>query len=554
MTARFDMRTPLARISPLFGGARWMMAVIALALLSAAFLISQTPRPSDDAYITFRHIHNLVEQGRPVWNLQGPRVLGSTTPGYLFSLALFCWITGMRNIPLAALLLNALIQAGIVILVYLIARNVLDNAFRAWLAAALIAFNAILIYTSSQGFENPAFCFILLTAIWAMTCQAPVWTILLASLAPLFRPEGILLSLMVWPWLLINRQATWRRGLLYLAIPMLWFCFATSYYGSCIPHSILAKRHAAALFYPYTHETFDPIIQLLSLPVGIIANWRIWAAKALFNGATHEPWGCLARYIVGWIGTLLLVPAGIFALRRRGALLWVGIYAALVLAFFTFLGGLASWYYPSFVVFALLGLFMGITLGIDALFQTRHPKIAHALAILLCLVLFSANRYTYHRGLIPEPRPWVYARDPNKGDWSGMELERYLAYRDAALRLNDRLAEHPGAALTSEVGVFGYFFKGDVIDTGSLCSPEVLSYFPPASSDYLDAQGIPYSNANHTVPEALVNDLKPMYIMDSEVYLKGLTRPGGAIDRDYTRIETCPNAWGSPVYIYQRNN
>ena len=34
----------------------------------------------DDAYITFRHAKNLVEAGRPAWNLTGDPVLGSTSP------------------------------------------------------------------------------------------------------------------------------------------------------------------------------------------------------------------------------------------------------------------------------------------------------------------------------------------------------------------------------------------------------------------------------------------------------------------------------------------
>jgi hypothetical protein len=53
---------------------------------AGAFLLAQGLQPCDDAYITFRHARNLVRHLRPVWNLEGPPVLGSTSPAFVFLL------------------------------------------------------------------------------------------------------------------------------------------------------------------------------------------------------------------------------------------------------------------------------------------------------------------------------------------------------------------------------------------------------------------------------------------------------------------------------------
>jgi len=559
----------------LFGGRAWFAAACAVALLCSILLLSQTPRPCDDAYITFRHVRHLVERDMPVWNLGSRPVLGSTTPGFMFTLALFCKLTHVHDVPLAALWLNAFFHFGIVLLAFLLARKTLTGAADAnggpceingtfWIngvalsAAVLVGFNSVHLYAASQGFENAMLVFLVLDAIYCLVTGRYAYAVLLTSLAPLVRPEGIVLSVITWVFLILSRRFRWQWLIFYLIVPVLWIAFAESYYGSPIPHSIIAKRHASAIFWPYSAEEYPLAANVLHVFPRTIASWRAWGAKILFNGATHEAWNAPGRRVFCWIATGLTPVVLALFIRRRSAALMILAYAVLVLLFFSVLGSTATWYYPSFVVSAVLSLYLGGAMLVGVIVGRDRGGARVRAWALLCVALFigfaALNRYTYHRGLIPESRPWLYARDCMKGDASGTEIERYEAYKDAAAFMNKRIRERPGAALISEVGVFAYFFEGDVIDSGGLCSPQVLPFFPPDESDLVDSQGRGFTTSNHTVPARLVEALKPKYIVNSPVYLGSLARPGGVLEQHYDHVNDLKPAWGQPVAVYRRHD
>lgn len=555
-TRPYTTRDWLRDAAAAFGGVKWFCAAGIAAVAAALFLLSQTPRPSDDAYITFRHVHNLVEHGVPAWNLNGPHVLGSTTPAFLFALALFAKLTGVHDIPFAALAFNSGCLFLIVLLVFLLGRDILKDEFAALLTAVLIGFNSLLMYIGAQGFEGPLFIVALLGAFLCLVHRHDKTAIVLTSLAPLIRPEGVLLSIIAWGYLLFTKRASVRLAILYAVIPAAWFGFSTWYYGSCFPHSIEAKRYSAAIFWPYTGERYSLVGNLPRLFPALLAVSRTHAAKVLFNGATLEPWHTPVRPVFCWVEAGLLPLMTILFIRRKSPALFCLAYAILFIAFFVLIGGATSWYYPSFVVCSLVTLFTGTCLlsrvALSPVSPEKRDVTYRSLCALLCVCFLLLNRYTYHRGVLPESRPWIYARDPNKGDWSEMEVTRYQAYREAAEFLNMRCEDTPGTVMTSEVGVFGYFFRGDVIDTGALCSPEVLPFYPPPASDLADSQGNAYTAANHVVPTALVEALKPCYLVNSEVYIANLERPGGVLERDYEQIASLKPAWNAPVLVYRR--
>lgn len=538
------------------GERKWLCLAVLCAAASAAFLFSQTPRPSDDAYITFRHVRNLAESGVPAWNTEGPRVLGSTTPAFLFALALATKLTGLHDIPLLALAFNSACLFAIGLLAFLLARSILDDARVALMAECLVSTNALLVYIGSQGFESLFFAAAVLAIFLCLVHARDKTAIALVSLAPLIRPEGILLSVIAWPYLAAKRRARLRLLVLYLLIPAAWYLFATAYYGSCLPHSIEAKRHGAVLFWPYTQHAYNPLDNLRHFAPRFLAALRGYATKVLFSGAVLEPWHSAPRQLFCYFQAALLPLMIVLFVRKKSPALFCFVFSALFIALYTIISQPSAWYLPSHAVCMVLTLFTGSCLlvgtALDALAWRKRSGFYLAVCALIFATFFSLNRYTYHRGVLPESRPWVYARDPNKGDWSEMELTRYHAYREAAEFLNAAATQNPGNAMISEVGVFGYFFRGNVIDTGALCSPEVLPFYPPQPSDLADPQGQPYSTANHIVPAALVEALGPAYIVDSRIYIRNLERPGGILERNYQQIATLSPAWNAPVVVYRR--
>jgi hypothetical protein len=118
----------------------------------------------------------------------------------------------------------------------------------------------------------------------------------------------------------------------------------------------------------------------------------------------------------------------------------------------------------------------------------------------------------------------------------------------------NRRGARPEPVLTSEVGVFGFFYRGEVIDTVGLCSPEALDFYPPPASDVWDEQGRALSDADNLTPTRMVLDLKPAYVVNGLGFIRNLLRPGSPFLRDYTLVGEFGTAWGYPLHVYERTS
>jgi hypothetical protein len=216
------------------------------------------------------------------------------------------------------------------------------------------------------------------------------------------------------------------------------------------------------------------------------------------------------------------------------------------------LGVLAIWYLPSFVSLATLLLFAGCARAVsraDERFSLGRGSSA-ALMIGAFALFGSASQYTWREDGPGAERGPFAARDARGEVWEAWERERYAGYRAAARLLNERGTRE--AALISEVGVFGYFYDGPVIDAVGLCSPQALPFYPPPAADLLDDRGQPFTTANNIVPSRMVEELAPAYVVNSLTYLEHLVRPGTSFSRDYDRIGDVGSAWDRPIVVYQR--
>ncbi len=529
-------------------------AVCVLALLAGIFVLTQTPRPSDDAYITFRHVKHLAEHGVPSWNLDGPRVLGSTTPAYMTLLAVWSRLTFNPDLPSAALMLNALLHAATVILAFACARDLSKSGFIALLTVMLVAFNSVAVVVASQGFENPLLTVTLLACFLATRHARWSLALTLASVAPLIRPEGIVATPIVWGALLLQRAWKPMHFLYFGAIPLAWLVFSFAYYGSPIPQSVSVKRFTPIVYWPYTGEPISLLDRALHFPMNLWAALKGWGLRILINGNRLEAVTNPLRIVLGVLVCLLIPIVLIFHSAKRPAMLVYLLYPAGFLFFYAIVGKTSAWYFPSYTIFSTI-----LIVGGGGVLLLTMPKIAarknlwRAGVAVLALALLAANRYTYHRGDTNDPRRWIYARDANSGDWPGMERERYRSYRAAAERLNQEPDAAQSLALISEIGVFGYFYKGSVYDPVGLCSPTAPRYYPPDPSELKDAAGEWYRAANNIVPTTMVDAEKPDYIVNASIYFPQLLVNGSAFLRDYERIDAdVGTAWGDPVLIYKR--
>jgi arylsulfatase A-like enzyme len=524
---------------------------VALALAAGGFLLVQGLQPCDDAYITFRHARNLALEARPAWNLESAPVLGSTSPLFVFLLGGLGAVFGPAHIESLALGVNAVATFALVLLAWRVARDLCRNELAALLAAALVGFNGINVFVFSCGFEAALFCVLLLAGLQALRSGRDGVAVLCASAAPLLRPEGVLLTPLVWGYLLLARRLRPALLAFYLPLPLLWMAFATPYYGSPVPHSIEAKRHTPAVYRPYRDARVDLAGRLGELPAAAAGLWTGRAAGALFSGSIdrgvggprHQATQVLALAGLGFLTLSLL--------RRRDGRLVHLLYPPGFVLLYAWIGRTEVWYFPSFVTAAIPALFAGLVFAASRAAErlgAAERRARSGAALVAFALLLPANAYVLERA--DPARAAVHPEDPRGRRWQRWERERFDGHREAARLLNAQ-AER-GAALASEVGVFGYFYDGDVIDAVGLCSPEVLRFYPPPASDLYDASGRPLTPANTIIPSALVEVLAPQFVVSSATYMPHLLRSGSAFLREYAVLARTGEAWSQPLLVFQR--
>jgi hypothetical protein len=535
-----------------FGSTGWLAAALLLAAAAGAFLFSQDLQPCDDAYITFRHARNLAREGRPAWNLTGPPVLGSTSPAWTLLLGTAGLALGSDRVDAIALPANALLMALLTLAAFLVARDLTGRPLAALLGAALVGFNSVNVFILSLGFEAGLLVLVLLAGLYLVRTGRDLPAVVAASVAPLVRPEGLLLSLLVWGVLLVRRRVRLRLLAAYAVVPAAWLAFSVPYYGSPVPQSIRARRAAPSVFRPFEGGEVDLGARLLRLGpetvrlAGHEAREYVFASRARAKDGPGGP----SPATLALLGLPVLV---VRHARRPDARLAYLLYAPLFLVLFAWIGWIEAWYLPSFVTFAVLTLFHGCIATLDALWdRARRPppalgrRLSYAAAAVL---LFSANAYAvgHERG---QKGP-VYARDPRGPMFERAERERFNGYRRVAGIMN-RLGDAPRPVLTSEVGVFGFFYRGDVIDTVGLCTPEALAFYPPPPSDLRDESGREFTDSDNIAPTAMVLALKPAYVVNAAGYIRHLLRPESPFHREYAPLGTFGTAWGDELLVFER--
>jgi len=553
------MRISRRALENAFGSRRWFLAVCSLGVLAAGWILWQGLQPCDDAYITFRHARNLANHFTPAWNVTGDPVMGSTTPAFVFLLGVPAMLLGAGSIETIALLVNAALHGLVVVLVFLVVRDLLARPWVAFAAAGLVAVNSVNVFIFSLGFENALLTATLLGCLYAARRGRPGIALVLASVAPLVRPEGLIATPLVWGHVLLAKQLRPRLIAAYLAMPLAWVVLATAYYGSPVPQPILAKKKFPAVYRPYRNEEVSLVSSLPGLPARAVSLWSRKAKPLLVAAALDAGPSSLRQTATLWIALAGLPLLVIGLVRRRDGRLLYLLYPPLFLLLYAWVGRTEVWYWPSFVTFSVLVLFSGCAHTVlRAVEKTRLSRfrLGGVAVAGLFLLFLAANDYCRNRGENADPaKAALYAGDPRGRSWQAWERERFESYGEAARYLNDEAGAAPaGAALTSEVGVFGYYYRGPVIDSVGLCSPEALDFYPPPAWDiFADvAKRKPWTQANNFVPTAMVTRLEPRYVVNSLVYIANLLRRGSPVLNTYRPVHKVGRVWGNPVYILER--
>jgi len=193
------------------------------------------PHVSDDAYISFRYIHRLLEGQGLTFN-DGERVEGFSHPLWIFLVAGCAWITGL-SIPDAARGLGLLFSLGTIGSLFA-SRRALASEAPAAAIVLLAAFPGFHVYATS-GLETPLLMFLLTMGTVASLGQRDPTTLssLSFGFASITRPEGLLYGLF---WLGRRVRAVQKVAIL-LAPFAAYELLRVAYFDAWLPNAFRAK-------------------------------------------------------------------------------------------------------------------------------------------------------------------------------------------------------------------------------------------------------------------------------------------------------------------------
>lgn len=285
--------------------------------------------PLDDAWIHRVYARSLAMGHGLAYN-PGQQETGSTSPLWIIASAPAHWLEflGTRSMVVGVKLIGWLFGAAVVFGVVRLGQLLTKSGFVACLAGSLMALEARLLFSALSGMETT-----LLVAIWIWACVALlerryVAFLLLLGLAPLARPEALLLTplaLLAVPGVVRGPRSPWLKlGILALPLipQLLWSatCMLINRHPLPITFFLKAKPFAlgtAELGTAWRGLTQQGLPSLWLYPLGMLVflsfclRWR-----------TRAAWQCLAMlplaaiiYLLGVCGTRTVVMEGYYWTR-----------------------------------------------------------------------------------------------------------------------------------------------------------------------------------------------------------------------------------------------
>src|SRR5262245_36834649 len=516
--------------------ALWSTVTLCALLALAAHIRIRVPL-TDDAFITYRYSANLI-MGRGLVYNPGERVFGATSPGYALLLGGIGALTGWRSLPTVSRVVNFIAQ---MVAAGALSRIAWRGTRKLLLSAATFAITTLgpeTLLSSVSGMESPVF--VMLTALVMLLCFERRWTLaaVLCGLAPLFGPEGVFVVGLMGITLLMHRSELGARSIAGAAALMLipslaWALFSQAYFGSVVPHSIIAKQHG---LYPVgINGSAILVADYVTHSLALISVFQL-PARTLSVGVGGFG---LAILLVG----IILISGGTKLIHRFSLIGAFGVLPFVLIIFYAISSTLVlPHYYGLFEVLLKAawwaGLYaIGIWISERLHLGCRIVGAVSALIVLLpCLWLY----------------PW---RSVISGQVNTVEIDpavlRQNAYYQLAETLGPRLPEGT-TILMSEIGALGFYLPNvRVLDSAGLVSHEAVAYHPVDAS-------LRVGRDIGVVPPQFVRDQLPDMIITLEVFARY-----GVIDEAWFKGRYTPVIviqgywlpWGSKaLYIFSRND
>jgi hypothetical protein len=407
-------------------------------LVLRLLLLSYANYTADDSFITFRYAENISSGWGFVYN-SGERVLGTTTPLYTLLLSLLIK-SGLDTITLSKAI-NILADCLAGVLIFLLLRS-FKFSF-AFLASLFYLFFPRVLVWSISGMETGLYVFLIALSFYLYQRKALTLLPIFLALAWLTRFDGfILIAALFFDYLLKYRKLPLRMIAFTFLLILPWLIFATFYFGSPIPNSILAKK---AL---YQDMLQTPKVTML---------WEFFILKTK----------------IGWL-ILALSISGIYRiLRKTKELSFIILWTVFYLCFYFFAGTrMYVWYYVPFYLGYLILTAQGVIYVYERLssFYTNLSQRRKLLllfkgiqiTLLIFVVVFSFLVYWKQM-----KRTFKLVRTEQIG------LEQIHKKIGLWLREN---SDEKDTVCAEDIGYMGYFSQRYILDQDGLVSPQAVPF------------------------------------------------------------------------------
>ncbi len=468
--------------------ASWV--VFAMAGIIALGFALATDRVWEDFYITYKSSKNLVA-GKGLVFHEGEKVHTFTSPLGVLLPALCHGLTFGHSDKAALWLFRVLSAgafAGAVTLLYQLAGRLRWPAAAAGLLALWLMVEPKTVDFSINGMETGLLVASVACILWALYGKPRrqwlrlglAWGLMMWT-----RPDGFvyIAALSAGVWLFNDRQRSGRTrwewgitffkaGLVCTALYLPWFAWAWWYYGTPVPHTVIAKANAAG-----ARDLWQALQTWLMLPLAMFKG--LGSLDSVFAPSGH--------YMGGWpegvlLGARLLAAAGVlvwllpWARRETRA---VSFAASLLIAYLGYFPGKtpAAWYMPGpawLILFVLAALLAQVRASQNKVARISTAAVGWSLLLAFIWLLVDLTRLSKVEQVVVE--------DAHR--------------REIGLWLREQA--QPGDTMFMEcLGYLGYFSELKTFDYPGMSSPEVV-----AASQKV---GLAW--------DALIDELKPTWLV-----------------------------------------
>ncbi|MCK5795305.1 MAG: hypothetical protein KAH12_11400 [Anaerolineales bacterium] len=461
-------------------------------------------QPFDDAFITYRYARNISQGLGFVYN-PGERVLGTTTPLFTLLLSLIAYIAHPGFLSKASFIISIMADTFNVWLIFSLSNSIFKNRGIALLTSMVFLLQPFRLDVVGGGMETSLFITaLLMTYTRYIQGERSFSTSTWAAITFLIRPDAVLALIPIYmDWFIHDKRVSINAGSIFLLVISPWMIWSTVYFGSPIPHSVIAKSvtysnplgQAAFIILtffgtgtpgPYTSPYFLIPAALLGVPVLTIG------LRVLFKNQSQAL--VMALYPIIYTAVMILLNPSMFF----------------------------SWYFIPLMP-GLLILMMGVVWYGLKLERKTKLIVASGLSLILLLV------------------PAVLL---NKLPSITLSRTREAAYWDAC----NYLSNHDLAGksiLAPDIGVIGWCLEDvNILDPIGLVSPESLIYnenLPP----------------KELVSLQLLMDQQPDYIISLAHYIAPYIVENNEFQESYELIfEEDLLIVGNDhrIYIFKHNN